>query len=422
MNAEPRRPLLWWDVAVAALLAFQGVLGVLEAPGWAADRAEPVRIALVLAPLALIGALYLALGRRVLPRGMRDEPLGAAGAAFLGLLAALLALATFCTPLHAILQALVYPMIWTAAARYRDAVLWCAATALGIGVSMFLGLGGTSAAFASAAISAPISFVFSVVMGTWITRIAAQGERYRELSETLRASQGEVAALSEAAGAAAERERLSRELHDTLTQTLTGLVMLSEQAERALAAGDAERAADRLARVSIASREAMTEARALVATTQPLGDGGLAQAIQRVADRLRRDTGLRVGCELDGSALGLLSGDRELEVVVLRAVQEGLANARKHAQARAVAVSLGVSEPAVTALPRLVVLRIEDDGIGFDPEQVIAAASFGLSGLVERVRAAGGEVGFGRGPVRGAVLEVHVPVEAPRSSDEGGRA
>lgn len=396
------RPLFWWDAAVAVLLVFQGTLGAFEAidgaPIWARDRELWLRLALVLLPLALFGALHVALGRRVLLRGMRDDPLRYAGAAFLTLLVALLALATFVTPLHAMLQALVYPMIWTTAVRYRDAVLWSAAVALTLGAAMFLGLhlGGSSGALASAAITGPVSFVFSVVMGTWITRIFMRGEQYREVAEQLRRTQAEVAALSQEAGAASERERMSRELHDTLTQTLAGLVMLSEQADRALAAGDAERARDRLSRVASAAREAAGEARALVATTQPLGDGGLEAAIERVAERLRADTGLDVRCDLETVPL-----DRERQVVLLRAAQEGLANARKHARASAVRVRLA-ARPGGGA-----VLRVDDDGVG--PGAGTGPMGFGLSGLADRVRHVGGAVRFSPGASGGASLEVLLP-------------
>lgn len=404
MNPPPRRPLIWWDVAVTAVLVLLGGIVVIEGldgqPGWAAERTPAVRLTLLTLPLLLIGIHYLALGRRVLRLGADGCDPGGQGGLFLTLLVLLLALAVFASPIQAVLQVLVYPMIWSVVIRYRDAVLWSAAAALAVGVSMFFGLhlAASPAAWSSAALSAPISFVFAVAMGTWITRIAAQGERYRALAETLRDSQQKVAALSETAGAAAERERLSRELHDTLTQTLTGLVMLSEQAERALAAGETDRAADRLARVSAASREAMQEARALVATMQPLADGGLAQSIERVAERLRRDTGMRVNCEFDIPPL-----ERELEVVLLRATQEGLANARRHSRASAVDVSLRAAEPGE------VVLRIVDDGVGPDPDGS-DAAGFGLRGLSDRVRGAGGRMSFGAGAGRGAVLEVRVPI------------
>lgn len=395
------RPLRWWDLFVVLLLAVAGVLGVAEAldehPLWAASAPEALRLTLIAVPLVAFAALYIVLGRRALGRGLENSPTDAAGKTFLVLLLVVLFVAAATVPMYAVMQTLVYPMIWVIAVSYRVAVAWSGAAALTTGVAMLWAIAPSDlgSAFASGGLTAALSFIFAVAMGTWITKIAEQGERYRALAEQLRLSQAEVAGLSKDAGAAAERERLSRELHDTLTQTLAGLVMLSEQAERALDDGDAGRARERLERVNSAAREAVAEARALVATTQPLGEGGLAAAIERVARRLADDTGMHVACAVEPVAL-----DREREVVLLRAAQEGMANARKHARAAHVRVTLRQAAEGP-------VLRVEDDGVGPDAA-AMERGGFGLSGLADRVRAVGGEVTFGPGAAGGSVLEVRV--------------
>ncbi|MBO1902771.1 sensor histidine kinase [Leucobacter weissii] len=395
-----RHPLRWWDLAVAVvavLLCLPGGVSALFRDG--AVAGDPSDLALALAPFGAFLLLYALLGRAALLRGMRDLQPDGRALAFLGGSVLLLAAATALSPSYATLQVLGYPMIWNIAGTYARSVVWSVAMAAAVGI-------GSSAAYVrldvdqpywTAAVTALLSLVLSIMMGTWITRIFEQGEQQRRLAEQLRRSQDEVSDLSARAGAAAERERLSRELHDTLTQTLTGLVMLSEQAERALAAGDAERAGERLSRVSEASREAMTEARALVAATQPLGDGGLTQAVERVVAGLERDTGLSVSCALEVPPM-----DRELEVVLLRAAQEGLANARRHARASSVAVTVRAADGGV-------LLRVEDDGIGPQTPRD-GAGGFGLSGLADRVRLVGGEVVFGPGAARGARLEVRLPL------------
>lgn len=425
--------VLWWDLGVAMMLAVLVLMVQFlvhdPSPLWAGDMRVAARRGLLLAPLAGFAVLYCTVGRTALRRAMLDEAVGAPGAVFRWLLLAAIGWAVFTEPMFALLQALAYPMVWTLVARYRDAVLWSAGVAVTVGASMFAGIAVVSpgAGLLSAMFSGPLSFVFAVVMGTWITRIFAQGERYRELAERLRASQAEVAELSQEAGASAERERLSRELHDTLTQTLAGLVMLSEQADRALAAGDTARARDRLARVDSAAREAVGEARALVATTQPLGDGGLEAAISRVVGRLRADAGLDVECELEPVQL-----DRERQVVLLRAAQEGLANARRHAHASRVRVRLE-TQPGGGAL-----LCVDDDGVGppgaaasagedglaeaqrFQAARGSATAGFGLSGLADRVRGVGGAVAFGESPLGGARLEVRIDAGAEVQRGEQG--
>ncbi|WP_017792834.1 sensor histidine kinase [Leucobacter salsicius] len=401
IDAPPltRRPLLWWDVGIAGLalvLCIPGGAGALDwsdtAEGWGG------RLALNLGVLAAFVLLYVVLGRGALLRGICDEQPTGRSFAYLASLVLVLGVATAVEPSYASLQALAHPITWIIVVRYRNAIIWSAllASAVGIGSGIAYVRVGIEDPIWTALVIAGISFGFSVILGTWITRIFAQSERYRAIADELRRTQREVAALSTEAGAAQERERLSRELHDTLTQTLAGLVMLSEQATRAFDAGDQGRARDRLERVESAAREAVAEARALVATTQPLGDGGLEAAIARVASRMRADTGLAIDCVIEPVAL-----DREAQVVLLRAAQEGLANARKHARATRVDVTLS-NEPNGGAH-----LSIADDGVG--PGDLAHADGFGLSGLAERVRAVGGEVQFGPGQRGGALLQVRLP-------------
>lgn len=246
-NQAPRSEGRWWDLAVAAVIVFVTIMvvvdGVAGGPRWAASLDLWWRIAILVTPNVLLAALYLGLGRDVILRSANGQRLSPRGIAFVALLVLVVFIGAICDPTYATLQVVVYPVIWNVAPNYRDAVAWCFAVAASVGVGMYIGLvaDGVDAALFQSFVTALVSLVFSLAMGTWILRIHARGETYRELAEELRLSQDEVAALSKAAGASAERERMSRDLHDTLTQTLTGLVMLSEQAERALDAGDQER-------------------------------------------------------------------------------------------------------------------------------------------------------------------------------------
>ena len=301
-----------------------------------------------------------------------------------------------CDPTYATLQVVVYPVIWNVAPNYRDAVAWCFAVAASVGIGMYIGLvaDGVDAALFQSFVTALVSLVFSLAMGTWILRIHARGETYRELAEELRLSQDEVAALSKAAGASAERERMSRDLHDTLTQTLTGLVMLSEQAERALDAGDQERVRDRLGRVRAASRSAVAEARALVATTQPIGHDGLVNAIERVAAALRADTDLRIECSLEPVQL-----PREYEVVLLRAVQELITNAVRHSGASKLRIHLWRDAG-------MLLVDARDDGRGADG----LAPGNGLRGLAERLQQYRGSVAVDTAPGHGFAVQLRLPM------------
>lgn len=415
-----RRPLLGWDLGVAAITVFQSAVVLLEGGHGLTDSfglaSETARVVLVLSPLPLLVVLYLLLGRPALRRGVRDEPLGRDGAVFLSLLLAVLGLAVALAPTHAMLQAVVYPIVWTVTPRYRDAIAWSAATALVVGASMYAGLTAldTSGPLGSSLITMLASFAFAVVMGTWITRVFEQGERFRSVAEQLRDAQSEVSALSEAAGAASERERISRELHDTLTQTLTGLVMLSDQAERSLDAGDPVAARERIGQVRSAARAAVEETRALVATHHPLGDGGLEQAIERIAARMRAETGIAVDCTVESIDCG-----REQQVVLLRAAQEGLANVRKHSRATAATITLRRGEdPDPRSAPGgTAVLAVSDNGVGpggdgSGADDADGSGGYGLTGLRDRARHVRGDLWFGPGPHGGARLELRLPLTA----------
>lgn len=420
-DALAKWPLRWWDLGVTAVslvLLIPGGVGVLSAIG--EPGAFSGHFALTLGALLGFVAVYTVVMRPVLRRAESDSAPLRRDAAALAILIGYTGFAAAVNPSFATLQAVLYPMVWTITGgwlhRRALAICWSAALAAAIGIGSFIAyerLGAASPAW-TAGVVAVCSFVFAVFLGMWLTGVYSQSERHRVLAEQLRDSQAEVAELSTASGAAAERERMSRELHDTLTQTLTGLVMLSEQAERALVAGDIERALDRTGRVGAAAREAVSEARALVATTQPLGENGLVASLERIAARMRADAGLDVACSLASVTL-----DREQEVVLLRAAQEGLANARRHASATRVALVLAA------AGPDRVELRVEDDGVG--PGNASAAQSssgFGLSGLADRARALDGEVRFEPRPGGGAQLVVSLSMHgeapaAPRLASRG---
>lgn len=413
-RSRRRSPLLWWDLAGAAVAVTVIVLYSVDRSaldGWRLPITSN-DIGSLLTILAA-GTLYVLLGRSSLRRSLRGEPLVSADAAFIGAFAAVTGLGVFLWPSFATLQVIGYPLAWIVMRTYRQAVI----ANLALAFAVFLGLWGAyvrlgvDAPLRDAGFIAGVSLAFSLAMGTWITRIADQGERYRALAEQLQASQHEVAELSALAGAAEERNRLSRELHDTLTQTLTGLTMLAEQSRRSLESGNVTQALGQTGRIEEAARYALGEARALVATNWPLGEGSLAQSLERIVTRLRDDAGLTVHLRVAPDAVENLP--REIEVVLLRAAQEGLANARKHAQASTVWLTIDVASDAT-------VLTVDDDGTGL-PENP-TRNGFGLTGMRDRVRLVNGEVEVGSSPHGGTTFEVRIPrqrVEQPAAERVG---
>jgi signal transduction histidine kinase len=161
---------------------------------------------------------------------------------------------------------------------------------------------------------------------------------------------------------------------------------------------DTAKARKHLALAARTARENLTEARALVAGLMPaaLGTGSVDQAIRRQLERFAEDTAVAVTYEADGDSTGLPT---VLEVVALRMVQESLTNVRKHAGARVVRVSLRVDGNGV-------VLRVSDDGAGFDP--AAPAEGFGLRGMRNRAAQVGGSLSVHSG-TDGTTVELEVP-------------
>ncbi len=351
----------WWSIAVvgtAAVLA--SVLAIIAPTAW--------QLNVGLAAIGVFIAFWFAVGARV-PDGSRGAM------AVVVVTIAFAGAVTLASPVAAFAQAVAFPLIWTRLNNARRAIIASFALAAAVGVAMFFSAGADLDALASALISEVLSVVFALAFGLWITRIENRSSERQRLIDELRATQHQVAVLSQDAGVTSERERLAREIHDTIAQDLTGLVLLAQRASRELSAGDTAATAEQLAVLEQGARTALAETRALVASTAPadLDTGGIAAALERLGQRYERETDLTVTVHVDATP----ALTRDLEVVLLRCAQEGLANVRKHAEATEATIVLDGTTLSVT-----------DDGRGFD----ITADStgFGLRGMRERLALVGG--------------------------------
>ncbi|MER5318601.1 sensor histidine kinase [Streptosporangium roseum] len=241
-----------------------------------------------------------------------------------------------------------------------------------------------------------IVIFFSAVFGIWMERIMRQSEERAALIAELEAQRAEVSRLSAERGALAERERLAGEIHDTLAQGFTSIIMLIQAAE---AQSDPAR---HLSLAVQTARENLTEARALIAALSPapLDGSTLDEALVRLAGRLMEETGIATAFSLRGESRPL---PPPTEVVLIRAAQEALANVRKHAAAGRVEVSASYG-------PATVALEIRDDGRGFDPA---VAEGYGLRGMRARVEQVGGTLTLTSSPAGGTTLEAVLPAEQP---------
>jgi len=271
--------------------------------------------------------------------------------------------------------------------------------AMGLGIAInFLAAGLVAYRYPSAAASAfaiaAAGGGFSLFYGAWVSRIIRQSAERAEIIDQLEATRAELAAAQHEAGRLAERQRLAADIHDTLAQGFTSILMLIQAAQADLEGSHpvAGRQLDLAARTA---RENLAEARALVADLAPaqLDGSTLPDALRRLSQA--------PGVDAD---FGLSGTPRPLpvaaEVVLLRVCQEALANVRKHAGAQSASVQLGYETSAV-------VLEVSDDGKGFDPDQV--NGGYGLRGMRTRVAEAGGTLTVRSSPGTGTSVSAKVP-------------
>ena len=194
-----------------------------------------------------------------------------------------------------------------------------------------------------------------------------------------------------------ERNRLARDLHDSVIQALYGVALCAEAAARQLLSGETNLAADHLREIRATAQEASREMRLLVFELRPpiLQRDGLAAVLQARLEAVEGRDGLETEFIWQGD--GRLPP--EVEEGLYRVAQEALNNALKHAQASSVIVSLQQNG-------RVVTLEIIDNGAGFDPISARERGGFGLRGMEERAARLGGELTIQSRPGEGTKVRV----------------
>lgn len=393
-----RRERVGWDIAASALLvAVSGLTFALP------ERLPGARPALIAIAVAVF--LVYALGARRyvgINEGVED-PSAATSALLQVSLVALLALGVALEPNMLILQTLVLPLLWMTSVSTRQAILVTIGNGLILTAAFAVWGGFQLEAVAAGAMTCGLSTAFSLAIGLWITRIAQWGVQRQRLLAELTAAQSGLETASREAGAMEERARLARDVHDTIAQSLASIVMLAERAKV-----DGSPAAIGL--IEDAARDALLEARALVAETSPApAADSLSEALRRLSERFTRETGIRIDVTASEAAL-----PRDVQVVLLRCAQEGLANVRRHSGATSAALVLSVDHRAS--------LVIRDDGRGLGGVSIDDDLGFGLAGMRERVSLVGGTLTVVDGAERGTHLTVSVPLVAgvPADIDRAG--
>jgi two-component system NarL family sensor kinase len=202
-------------------------------------------------------------------------------------------------------------------------------------------------------------------------------------------------------GALEERNRLAREIHDTLAQGLSAITMQLETADVHLEGQPAEGARRAVQEALKLARENLVEARRSVLDLRAatLGGRSLPEALADLLAEYESRWRLQTKLEVFGASRPLPAG---IEAGLYRMAQEALANVVRHARARSASVTL-------TLAPNQVSLVVEDDGMGFDVGRP-AAGGYGLIGLNERAHLLGGRLAVKSGPGAGTRLEVVVPL------------
>ncbi|HMB18682.1 MAG TPA: GAF domain-containing sensor histidine kinase [Gaiellaceae bacterium] len=199
------------------------------------------------------------------------------------------------------------------------------------------------------------------------------------------------------AGQELERQRLARELHDETGQALTSILLGLKAIEEAGNGQDVRRSVLELRELVVGT---LQDVRRLAVELRPkaLDDFGLIAALQRLAETFAEQTGIRMHVE---AALGDSRLPAETETALYRIVQEALTNVIKHAQAGTVSVVLTRKGDRVVAV-------IEDDGRGFDPEDM-RDERLGLLGMRERIALVDGQLSVESRPGEGTTIAVEVP-------------
>ncbi|HEV2381719.1 MAG TPA: PAS domain S-box protein [Terriglobia bacterium] len=200
-----------------------------------------------------------------------------------------------------------------------------------------------------------------------------------------------------------ERNRMAQEIHDTLAQGFTGIIVQLEAAEDAI--GERAELREHILKARMLARNSLAEARRSLWALRPqaLEHRDLPAAVRILLDQLTNHRPVPASFRLEGAARPL---PPKVEDNLLRITQEALNNAFQHAKAKNIEIRLTFGAEEVT-------LRVQDDGRGFDPGAASNQVGFGLTSMRERTERIGGRIAIESGLGQGTKVQVQVPVTPP---------
>ncbi|PKN95014.1 MAG: sensor histidine kinase [Chloroflexi bacterium HGW-Chloroflexi-6] len=246
----------------------------------------------------------------------------------------------------------------------------------------------------------PVVFFVSMYVLLY-TRQTEAREKAQALAAELESANrqlSEYAARVEDLTITAERQRMARELHDTLSQGLAGLILQLEAADARLSQQHPEKARSIITQAMENARATLTDARQAISNLRENHLEELGDSLRLEISRFESATG--IPCLLHAEPTPPLPDP--VKESVLRTVSEALTNIARHAQASEVTISLVCNEQIFTA-------AIKDNGLGFDPAQ-IPSGHYGLLGIRERIRLIGGTFTLESAPQAGTTLTIQIPL------------
>ena len=327
---------------------------------------------------------------------------------------------------------------WAGLMLVGDAALWIAFPLMFLQMHVLgprrgvLAVAGTTVIAVGGALHdglAPLGSIFGPVVGAAVAvavvlgfeAVVRESQQRQAVIAELTRTRSELARAERDQATAVERERLAREIHDTLAQGFSSINLLLRAADRSLADGDVPTARERIAVARDAAHENLDEARRVVRALAPSGleATSLIGALERLAAQSTQRSAIAWHVSVSGEPREL---PLTVEATLLRVAQSAVANVIQHSGATR-------ADLTVTYLDDAVALDVVDDGRGFDPDQPAAGAGgFGLRAMRSRITELGGTLAVESAPGgrSGTALAVHVPLvetaEAAETADPGGGA
>jgi signal transduction histidine kinase len=282
----------------------------------------------------------------------------------------------------------------------RDSTIWVVILILLTVIGQTIQFGGVGG------LSYILLYTAGLIFVAAFSNLTLQSEASRKKSEALLGELQEAhrqlqeyAGQAEALAAAEERNRLARELHDSVAQTLYGLTLQSEAASRNLSAGQLQAVEEHLAQIYQIARQTLQEIRLLIFELRPpiLEKAGLAAALRARLQAVEEHSGLRT--EIIGNEISRMP--LATEMGLFRIAQEALNNTLKHARASLVRVQLKQGDGKF-------ILEIQDNGEGFNQTEHGSRGGLGLQGMRERAEELNGKLDIATTPGGGTSIRVEV--------------